>query len=149
MQPPNKWFALRLLVIVVFASGGRIFPHDVEPVPWIFAPFGFFAAFLGLFAQSSFRISSSGTRCIWRRPSWYENPFTNPFKNTQPLQFFHMGAFCFMCLGLVMFVFGPWDWSRGLPFPFFVFSFGLGVWTFVRVFCLVYGRRMDESNRLP
>ena len=112
-------------------------------MPWFFALFGFLAFFVGLFVQGWFFIYRGGTRYIWRRPSWYENPFSNPFMHTQPLQFFHMGGFAFMAMGLVMLASGRWDWSRGVPSALIVFGSGLGVWTYVSAFCLVFGRKME------
>ena len=147
MRPPNKWFVLRLAIIGFFASGGISFPHPPDQIPWLIVPFAFFGFFLGLFIQAWLGISRGGTRYVWRRPSWYANPFTNPFTKTQPLQFFHMGAFCFMALGVVALIFGSWDWHRGAPLPLFPFSGGLGIWAFVRVFCLMFGKRMDEPNK--
>jgi hypothetical protein len=146
MRRPNKWFVLRLVIIVFFASQGLSFPHVNDPIPWWAVLFAFFAFFLGLFTQAWVAISRGGRRYVWRKPSWYANPFTNPFTNTQPLQFFHMGAFCFMAFGLVWLIFGSWHWQRGLPLPLFPFSGGLGIWTFVRVFCLVFRKKMDGSN---
>src|ERR1700722_10172314 len=116
MRRPNKWFALRLAVIGFFASSGLSFPHPNDPIPWFIVPFAFFGFFLGLFIQAWIGIFRAGTRYVWRRPSWYANPFTNPFTNTEPLQFFHMGAFCFMSLGIVALIFGSWsswNWHQG------------------------------------
>jgi hypothetical protein len=147
MPRPNRWFVLRLAIIGFFACKGLFFPQPDEPIPWLIVPFAFFGFFFGLFIQAWIAISRGGTRYVWRRPSWYANPFINLFRNTQPLQFFHMGAFCFMALGLVSLVFGSWDWQHGAPLALFPFSGGFGVWMFVRVFCLIFGKRMDESNK--
>jgi hypothetical protein len=148
MRPPNKWFVLRLAIIGFFASGGISFPHPPDRIPWLIVPFAFFAAFLGLFVQAWIAIARRSTRYVWRWPSWYANPFTNPFTKTQPLQFLHMGGFCFMALGVVALIFGSWDWYHGAPLPLFPFSAGLGVWVFVRAVCLVFRKRMDEPNAL-
>jgi hypothetical protein len=145
MRPPNKWFILRLAIIGFFAFGGISFPHPPDQIPWLIVPFAFFGFFIGLFAQLGFAISRGGTRYVWRRPSWYANPFS-PFSKRQPLQFFHMGAFCFMVLGVVALMCGSWDWHQGAPLPLFPFSGGLGIWAFTRVFCRIFRRRMDELN---
>jgi hypothetical protein len=148
MPRPNKWFILRLAIIGLFASGGLSFPHsnNDEAMPWLFVPFVFFGSFLGLFIQAWIGISRGGARYVWRRPSWYANPFTNPFINTQPLQFFHIGAFCFMAFGIVTLIFGSWNWHHYAPLPLFPFSCGLGIWASVHVICLVFRKRMDASN---
>jgi len=139
---PNKWFVLRLFIIGFFASGGLSFPNPDDPIPWFIVPFPFFGFFFGFFIQAWVGISLGGIRYVWRKPSWYANPFTK----TQPLQFFHMGAFCFMALGVVALIFGSWGswkWRQGAPLPFFPLSGGLGIWAFVRVFCLVFRKKMD------
>src|ERR1700734_1366398 len=105
MRLPNKWFILRLAIIGFFASGGISFPHPPGQIPWLIAIF-FLWVFPRLFVQAWIGISRGGTRCVLRRPAWYANPFTNPFTQTQPLQFFHMGAFCFMALGTVALILG-------------------------------------------
>jgi len=146
MRPPNKWFVLRLAIIGFCAFGGISFPHRADQIPWWSVPFAFFGIFISSFVRLWIAISRGGTRYIWRRPSWYANPFSNPFTKTQPLQFFHMGAFGFMALGVVALMCGSWDWHHGAPLPLFPFSAGLGIWAFVRVFCRVFRKRMDEPN---
>jgi hypothetical protein len=146
MRPPNKWFVLRLAIIGFFALWGISFPHPPEQIPWLIVPFAFFACFLGLFIQFWMGISRGGIRYVWRRPSWYVNPFTNLFIKTQPLQFFHMGAFCFMALGIVALMFGSWDWHQGAPLPLFPFSGGLGIWACICVFCRVFSKRINGPS---
>ena len=146
MRRPNKWFILRLAIIGFFGVGGISFPHPDDRVPWLIVPFAFFAAFFGPLVQAWIAIARGGTRYIWRRPSWYANPFTNPFRKTEPLQFFHMGAFAFMAFGVISLIFGSWDWHHGAPLPLFPFSAGFGIWAFIRVFCFLFGKKMDEPN---
>src|ERR1700722_6118023 len=146
MQPPNKWFALRLAIIGFFAFEGIFIPQSDDRIPWLIVPFAFFGSFFGLFIQTWIGISRGGMRYVWRRPSWYSNPFTNPFTKTEPLQFFHMGAFCFMALGVVALIFTSWNWHNGAPLPLFPFSAGFGIWVSVRFFCLIFHKKMDELN---
>jgi hypothetical protein len=53
-----------------------------------------------------------------------------------------------MAFALVALTCRSWDWSRGVPLPLFPFSAGLGVWAFVRAFCLVFAKKMEEANRV-
>ena len=146
MRRPNKWFYLRLGIVAVFAAGGLSFPQEVEAIPWFIVLLTFFVSFVGLFIQSWICLYRGGSRYMWRSPSWYENPFTHPFRHTQPLQFFHLGAFCLMSFALASLTSAPWNWAQGFPLPFFFLSGGFGVWVFVRVFCLVFAKKMGKSN---
>jgi hypothetical protein len=149
MRWPNKWFILRLAIIGFFASGGIFFPHPPDRIPWLILLFPFFAFFLLLYMRAWVSISRGGTRYVWRRPSWYANPFTSLFTKTQPLQFFHMGAFCFMALGVIALICGSWDWHHGAPLPLLPFCAGLGIWAFVRIFCLVFRKKMSFTSAAP
>jgi hypothetical protein len=146
MPRANKWFNLRLSIVAVFAAGAMSFPEDIDAMPWFIAPLPFFFFLIVPFIQSWICLTRRGSRYKWRTPSWYESPFTNPFRHTEPLRFFHLGAFCFMSFGLVWLVSKSWDWSRGIPLPLFPFSAGLGLWAYVHLFSLVFAKKFQQQN---
>ena len=54
-----------------------------------------------------------------------------------------------MTFGVIALIFGSWgswNWHQGAPLPLIPFSVGLGVWAFVRIFCLVFRKEMDEFS---
>jgi hypothetical protein len=78
----------------------------------------------------------------WEKPSWN----LNPFQWKQPLQFFHLGGFCFIAAGLVgifrSLVYGP----SMLFFNLFTLSGGLGVLLSVMLAQKLYAEKFNKED---
>ena len=121
--------------------------QDTTGMPWLFVPLPFFFFFIFFFitSWSDFRRDVRGRE--WKIPSWYDKRVI-PFmaKVYQPLNHFHLVAFCLMGVGIVLLMMGSWDLSLGAPVALMFLSSGLGVWAFVRMFCLVFCKGLEDGN---
>ena len=97
----NRWRIVRLsFVTFAFVSslvagfrGASIAVPEAgitDGIAWLVAPAIMLLIVVGL---QAWRL---GPRATWHRPSWYRNPFSV----SQPLQFFHLGAFFFVAGGV-------------------------------------------------
>ena len=79
---------------------------------------------------------------IWKRPSWYINPFR------EPLQFFHLGAFHFMAGGVVGVAMLPFRGFSAAPLAVSLLSIGIGVWLGVQLCMKVCRKKMEGASRI-
>jgi hypothetical protein len=145
MEADNKWFYLRIGVVLLSFISARFVvtpldPDFLHPAPWYF-PFeiaGFLA--LGMIFVNSFQAFKSPSE-KWFRPSW----FLNPLDRKQPLVSFDAAACCLISYGLGSAVMGmlsaPANWSWEIPL-----SGGCGVWLGVRLSMLVYRNQLEQSS---
>jgi hypothetical protein len=94
------WLWIRIVTVLAALATGPVtyqkmhaeFENQVPSWSFVVAMVGF-GIFSTLFVLA---IHNAQTKYAWSKPSWLENPFN--FR--QPAQFFHMGAWSFVTLGL-------------------------------------------------
>ncbi len=139
----NKWFWIRIIIVIMGSSSGLSITSleilESSNVDWIaclalllFIPFGLsFVIAIQAFNPLSAK--------IWRKPSWYLNPFI--FK--EPLQGFHLIAFHFMFAGIVACMTLVNRGKEAAPLALSLLSIGIGIWLGVQLSMLLFKKKME------
>jgi hypothetical protein len=137
------WLWVRVGIVILGVAQG-FFAHD-WPLPrvsvWTLSAVLVFGA-VGMLFVVGVQVKNPRSAEVWRYPQWS----INPFLLTEPLQFFHLGSFAMIAMGLGMAV---RDMAQGAPLglqhmllPTFGLSTLIGVFACTRV----YHNKMSAPN---
>jgi hypothetical protein len=140
----NFWAKVRLVLIAGSLVGAFFMPPEptaVPPIHWDFLPlalvsFPFMLLFV-IWVQYINPYSAS----VWRHPDWN----VNPFNFSEPLQFFHMGAFIFIAQGVGFLI--KLAITQTSIFPEALMGITLGISTLfgIKLCTLVFRKKMQRG----
>lgn len=131
------WRTIRILLIAsAFLQGvlvdGIAPPPEDSPIPILGVIFLF--GIVGMLFVIGIQAINPASATTWRVPSWD----INPFLIKEPLQFFHLGAFYFLAIGVGVLIRHVFVSHTVAPNSFFLLSLAsgllVGVWLCTRVF---------------
>jgi hypothetical protein len=137
----SLWWVIRTSLVVLGAIVSFFVPLGPQakpPIDWFALLLIFASCPIALVFVLGIQVMNPMSSRVWRRPSWS----ANPFNFSEPLQFFHFGAYAMLVQGTVLLI-----RLAASPVPFYVevlipMTMGLGVLLGIQLTMLVFRRKM-------
>jgi len=143
LNDTRLWLWVRVAIVAIGGISGFSFasPEAVAQsnLNWGACVLIFLVVPFGLLFVIGIQAFNPMSATTWRRPSWY----INPFLFSEPLQFFHFGAFYFIAGGLVGVATLPFRGFSAAPLAFSLISVGLGMWLGVQLCMITFRKKME------
>lgn len=138
------WLWVRLGLVSAAFLGGLLMtpePAAVPPIEWAVLPIVLILVPFGLLFVVGVQYANPRSAPVWRYPEWR----VNPFKFSEPLQFFHLAAFIGLAQGVGTLIHLAITQTAIFPEALMALAIGVGMLLGVKLCAVAFRKKMGHG----